>query len=47
MFEMNEMIDDQMTEIFLYLYKDISLPENDQMIVISSYWYEDYSFSES
>ncbi len=40
MFEMNEMINDQMIEIFSYLYKDFSLSENDQMIKVSSYLYE-------
>ncbi len=40
MFEMNEMIDDQMMKILSYLYEDFSLYENDQMIEMSSYLYE-------
>jgi hypothetical protein len=42
-FEMNEMINDWMNEIFSYLYKDFSLSKHD----CSSNLYEDFSFSEN
>ncbi len=44
MFEINEMIDDQMIEIFSYLYEDFSFSERNQMIKMSLYLYENCLF---